>query len=111
MKIKLIKDRSKRFADSKQELSILTMAGVVRDLAASKGGHNPKEWNGRKKGEKRVKKVPYNKKAWGTIGSQEYKYPVSRYEQKPSVIKQFQKSEAYKAKINSKRWKKAAGER
>lgn len=99
---------SKRFKDSKQELKIQTLAGELREAAATKGGHNPRQWNGRKAGEKRVKKTPYK---WGTVGARipgEYTLP-SKYQQKKAVVVQFNKAEKYKAKINSRQWKKAAG--
>jgi len=98
---------SKRFANPKQELAIQTTAGVIREAVAGKGGFNRKA----KFVAKRIKKVPYNKQAWGTLGFQGFHTPKERREQSTKVTKQVMKAEAYTSKINSKKWRKAAGDR
>lgn len=97
---------SKRFASPKQELAIQTTAGILRDAVSVKGGHNkPRVPFKRKEDGTRGKKVPYGKARWGTLVVRGWKYPEVRYEQGPKVVKRAMKAEAYKSKINSKKWK------
>ncbi|QGQ97025.1 hypothetical protein EHS13_20120 [Paenibacillus psychroresistens] len=129
---------SRRFANPKQELKVQTIAGVIRDAVKGKGGYNSPKAGHRPYGEKRVKKTPYK---WGTLGlssvseaikkdqvviskrsirrrmvshnSQFVAYTIGKaITQLPfKVIQQAAKAHAYKDKISSRKWRKAAGDR
>lgn len=108
---KLALSVSKRFANSKQELAIQTTAGIIREAVAAKGGHNSKRVPCKRVDGKRDKKVPYSKSRWGTLVVQDRDHLEAVKGTSLKVAKQLEKPEAYKDKINSKQWKKAAGER
>lgn len=101
--------------DKKQAFRIARQAGLAMDFAISKGGVSVSERGSKQrkrhvqrlisrgiiKPEKRIKKPGY---VWGTLGSNEAGKVEPVRGQKHSVIKQFQKSEAYKQKLASRKW-------